>query len=128
LSAFVPHIAGLRRTLNFVIKFCLQKIWSQNLNKIRERRLINLAIEVRKKDKESTGSLLRRFSKRIQQSGILLQARRSRFYNKPKTKRQKKASALRREELRHQRVQMIKMGLLEEGELIPKDMIKIRKR
>lgn len=87
-----------------------------------------MAIEVRKKDKESTGSLLRRFSKKIQQSGILLQARRSRFYNKPKTKRQLKASALRREQLRGQRAYLLKMGLLEEGELIPKEKINIKKK
>lgn len=87
-----------------------------------------MAIEVRKKDKESTSSLLRRFSRRVQQSGVLLHARRSRFYNKPKTRRQMKASALRREELRKQRRSLIKLGLLEEGQMIPKDKIKIKKR
>ena len=86
-----------------------------------------MAIEVRKKDRESTGSLLRRFSRRVQQSGVLLRARRSRFYQKPKTKRQSKASALRREQLRAQRSDMMKMGLLEEGQMIPKDKIKIKK-
>ena len=87
-----------------------------------------MAIEVRKKDKESTGSLLRRFSRRVQQSGVLLRARKGRFYKKPKTRRQMKASALRREELKEQRVELIKLGLLEEGELIPKELIRIRKK
>lgn len=86
-----------------------------------------MAIEVRKKDRETTGSLLRRFSRRVQQSGILLRARRSRFYTKPKTRRQMKASALRREQLRRQRTELIKLGLLEEGQMIPKDKIKIKK-
>ncbi len=86
-----------------------------------------MAIEVRKKDKESTSSLLRRFSRRVQQSGVLLNARRSRFYKKPKTKRQAKASALRREQLRSQRKHLLKMGLIEEGQMIPKEMIKIKK-
>ncbi len=86
-----------------------------------------MAIEVRKKDRETTGSLLRRFSRRVQQSGVLLRARRSRFYAKPKTKRQQKASALRREQLRGQRKEMIKLGLLEEGQMIPKDKIRIKK-
>lgn len=86
-----------------------------------------MSIEVRKKDKESTGSLLRRFSRRVQQSGVLLRARRGRFYAKSKTKRQMKASALRREQLRSQRKELIKLGLLEEGQMIPKDKIKIRK-
>ncbi|OGZ33405.1 MAG: hypothetical protein A2Y98_03740 [Candidatus Portnoybacteria bacterium RBG_19FT_COMBO_36_7] len=87
-----------------------------------------MAIEVRKKDKESTGSLLRRFSRRVQQSGVLLRARRVRFFQKEKTKRQVKASALRRQELRKQRVHLLKLGLIEEGEMIPKDKIKLKKR
>jgi len=87
-----------------------------------------LAIEVRKKDKETTGSLLRRFTRRVQQSGVLIRARRGRFYEKPKTKRQEKESALRRQELRHQRAHLIKLGLLEEGQMIPKDKIRIKKR
>lgn len=86
-----------------------------------------MAIEVRKKDRETTGSLLRRFSRRVQQSGVLLHARRSRFFNKAKTKRQMKASALRREQLRHQRAELIKLGLLEEGQMIPKDKIRLKK-
>jgi ribosomal protein S21 len=90
--------------------------------------LIILAIEVRKKDKESTGSLLRRFSRRVQQSGVLLRARKGRFYQKSKTRRQMKASALRRQELRKQRTELIKLGLLEEGQMIPKDKIRFKKR
>lgn len=86
-----------------------------------------MAIEVRKKDKESTGSLLRRFSRRVQQSGVLLRARKNRFYQKPKTRRQMKASALRRQELRKQRAELIKLGLLEEGQMIPKDKIRFKK-
>lgn len=85
-----------------------------------------MAIEVRRKEKEPVGSLLRRFTRRVQQSGVLLNARRGRFYQKPKTKRQIKASALRREQLRIQRREMIKEGLLEEGQLIPKDQIKLK--
>jgi len=86
-----------------------------------------MAVGVRRKEKEPVGSLLRRFTRRVQQSGVLLNARRSRFYNKPKTKRQVKASALRREQLRAQRKDMMKMGLLEEGQLIPKDKIRLKK-
>lgn len=86
-----------------------------------------MSVEVRRKEKEPVGSLLRRFTRRIQQSGVLLNARRSRFYRKQKTKRQTKSSALRREQLRAQRKEMMKMGLLEEGQLIPKDKIKLKK-
>ncbi len=86
-----------------------------------------MVVEVRRKEKEPVGSLLRRFTRRVQQSGVLLNARQARFYRKPKTKRQVKASALRREQLRSQRREMMKMGLLEEGQLIPKDKIRLKK-
>ena len=86
-----------------------------------------MAVEVKRKEKEPVGSLLRRFTRRVQQSGVLLNARKARFYRKPKTKRQIKSSALRREQLRGQRREMLKMGLLEEGQLIPKDKIKLKK-
>ena len=86
-----------------------------------------MAIEVRKKEREPVGSLLRRFTRRVQQSGVLLSARKGRFYQKPKTKRQTKASALRREQLRSQRREMMKEGTLEEGQLIPRELIKIKK-
>ncbi|MBI4709234.1 MAG: 30S ribosomal protein S21 [Candidatus Portnoybacteria bacterium] len=85
-------------------------------------------MEVRKKQKESTGSLLRRFSRRVQQSGVLLRARRQRFYKKPKTKLQEKQSALRATQLRRQRVKLMKLGLLEEGQLIPKELLKFEKK
>jgi len=86
-----------------------------------------MAIEVKRKEKEPVGSLLRRFTRRVQQSGVLLSARKGRFYQKPKTKRQTKASALRREQLRSQRREMMKAGTLEEGQLIPKELIRIKK-
>ena len=87
-----------------------------------------MPIEVRRKEKEPVGSLLRRFTRRVQQSGVLINARKSRFYKKKKTKRLIKSSALRREQLRAQRKEMINMGLLEEGQLIPKEQIKIIKK
>ena len=39
-----------------------------------------------------------------------------------------KESALRRQELRKQRAHLMKLGLLEEGEMIPKDKIKLKRR
>ena len=86
-----------------------------------------MAVEVKRKDRETTGSLLRRFTRRVQQSGVLMTARKGRFYQKPKTRRQKKNSALRREQLRSLRRDMLKAGLIEEGQLIPKEQIKLKK-
>lgn len=83
-----------------------------------------MAIEVKRKEKETVGSLLRRFSRRVQQSGVLLRVRKARFYEKPKTKREKKESALRRQELRKLREELIKAGQLQEGEMIPQEKIR----
>ena len=74
-------------------------------------------VEVRKRDNESTESLLRRFSKRVQQSGVLLRAKKRRFYEAPKNKRAMRSDALRRKTIRDQREQLRKLGKLEEFDL-----------
>lgn len=71
-----------------------------------------MPIEVRKKEKETSQNLLRRFTRRIQQSGVLLRARRSRFYVPELTKRQKKLSALRRMVTQKEREKLYKLGKL----------------
>lgn len=71
-------------------------------------------IEVRKKENESTGSLLRRFSKKVQQSGLLLQARSSRFTEKVQSREERKKSALRRNEIVAEKERLRKLGKLEE--------------
>ncbi|MBI4812778.1 30S ribosomal protein S21 [Candidatus Falkowbacteria bacterium] len=83
-----------------------------------------MSIEVTKRDREPTGSLLRRFVRRVQQSRVLLDARTKRFYLKDKTRRQTKESALRREELKKLREKLFKAGQVNEGELIPKEKIR----
>lgn len=49
---------------------------------------------------ESFESLLRRFNKQVQQSGILSEVRRREFYEKPSVKRKKKEAAKRRKSAR----------------------------
>lgn len=71
-------------------------------------------IEVRRKDKESFGALLRRFTRRVQTSGLLKEARKTRFYAKPATKIKKRESALRRLSKRRERNRLEKLGKLEE--------------
>ena len=56
--------------------------------------------EVKVGDKESFESLLKRFNKRVQQSGILAQVRRREHYEKPSVKRKRKAAAKRRKTAR----------------------------
>ena len=50
--------------------------------------------EVKKEPKESIGSVLRRFSERVKKSGILEEAKESRWYKKPKTKRERRQTAI----------------------------------
>ncbi|MEA2097720.1 MAG: hypothetical protein U9P70_01420 [Patescibacteria group bacterium] len=71
-------------------------------------------IEVKKKDNESIGSLLRRFSKKVQQSGLLLQARSSRFKDKNLSRTERRKTALRRNEITIEKEKLRKFGKLEE--------------
>lgn len=72
-----------------------------------------MPVEVRKRERESVQGLLRRFSKRIVQSGVLVRARRGRFYISPLTKRQKRIGALRRQKASKERERLYKLGKLE---------------
>ena len=54
---------------------------------------------------ESFDSLLRRFNKKVQQSGILAELRRREHYEKPSIKKKKKALAARKRMLKKMRKQ-----------------------
>ena len=69
-------------------------------------------VEVRKRDGETTGAMLRRFTRRVQQSGILIRARRERFYVPAPTKRVVRDGALRRIKLTKERTRLDKLGKL----------------
>lgn len=73
-----------------------------------------MAIEVKRKERETAQSLLRRFTRHMQQSGILVRARRTRFYEAPKSKRQKRLDALRRVKISKEKEKLRKAGKLEE--------------
>ena len=70
-----------------------------------------MALEVKKQERESSQSLIRRFTKRVQQSGILLRARKNRFYKRQKSKKMRKKGALRREKLKKEYEKLKKLGL-----------------
>ena len=53
-------------------------------------------VEVRLAEDEGFDSLLRRFNKRVQQDGVLAEARRRQHFEKPSIRRKKKAAAKRR--------------------------------
>ncbi len=75
--------------------------------------------EVKRKRGESFESMLRRFQRRIIQSGRLLQAKKVRFHARDKSKTARKESALRRLELRAKREYLIRTGKLREEDLMP---------
>ncbi len=70
-----------------------------------------MPLEVEKQDRESTQGLIRRFTKAIKKSGILKEARRRRFFQRPLSQRSKKDAALRRERLKEDFKKKEKLGL-----------------
>lgn len=51
-------------------------------------------VEVKRKQNESTGSLMRRFNRFVQQSGVLVKAKKSQFREKTMTERKEKNAAI----------------------------------
>lgn len=51
---------------------------------------------VRKDEKESLENMIRRFNKKVQQSGVLGVARRKKFFEKPLSKREQREIAIRK--------------------------------
>lgn len=69
-------------------------------------------IQVTKKDKaESTESLIRRFSRKVQQSGILITAKENQYFEKPLSKRDRRIKAISRRARRAEKVKRLKLGL-----------------
>ncbi|TMB89328.1 MAG: 30S ribosomal protein S21 [Chloroflexi bacterium] len=56
--------------------------------------------EVKVSDHESFETALKRFNRKLQQDGILAEARRREHYEKPSVKRKRKAAALQRKAAR----------------------------
>lgn len=71
-------------------------------------------VEVRRKEGETTGAMLRRFTRRVQQSGILIRARKMKFYEHKPSRRAVRERALRRIEVNKERSRLEKLGKLEE--------------
>lgn len=68
-------------------------------------------IKVARKDsKESLENLLRRFSRRVQQSGVVAVAKQSEFFEKPISKPDRRRKAIVRRERKAQKVKMMKFG------------------
>ena len=75
-------------------------------------------IEVRKREKETAESLIRRFNKRIQQSRVLAKARRSRFRLEDKNRNEKRTDALYKVKIRKEIDKLKKFGRFDEQSLV----------
>lgn len=73
-----------------------------------------MAIEIKRRKGESFEAMMRRFHRRLQLSGTILQAKKVRFLRKDENKNRKKDSALRRLEIKAKREYLIKTGQLVE--------------
>lgn len=70
--------------------------------------------EVKRKKGETFEALIRRFGKKIQQSGRLIQSRKIRYYESKRSKTAIRAAAARREEIKEKREYLKKIGKLVE--------------
>jgi len=70
--------------------------------------------EVKRKKNETFESLVRRFHKKLQQSGRLIQSRKIKFFERDKSRTAIKKDALRRKEIGKQREYLKKIGKLKE--------------
>ncbi len=73
-----------------------------------------MALEIKKQERETSQSLIRRFGKAVKESGILVRARKTRFKLRKKSPEAKKKGALRREQARKEYDRIKKLGLKEE--------------
>lgn len=69
-------------------------------------------VEVKRKDNESFENLLRRFNRKVQQSGVLIRARKTRFFEPGKSRNLLRSAAQRRAEMKVQRDELKKIGKL----------------
>lgn len=69
-------------------------------------------MEVRKKEGESAASLVYRFSKKVQHSGILREARKRRFTSRDANRNKRRVLALKREKKKVEFENKKKLGLI----------------
>jgi small subunit ribosomal protein S21 len=69
-------------------------------------------IQVNRKDsKESLENLLRRFNRKVQQSGVMYTVKQAQYFEKPLSKRERRQKAIVRRARKAVKLQKIKLGL-----------------
>jgi ribosomal protein S21 len=71
-----------------------------------------MTLEVKKKEKENVQNLVKRFTKAVQKSGILIRAREKMYRDRNISEEKKKRKALRREEMKKYYQKLEKLGKL----------------
>ena len=69
-----------------------------------------MALQVVKKEKETSQNLVHRFTKTVRQSGVLLQVRKGQFHKRAKSALAKKRSALRKVKSRLAKIKADKLA------------------
>jgi ribosomal protein S21 len=69
---------------------------------------------VKKKENESVESLLRRFSRKVQQNRVLINARKTMFKEKIPNRNKRRQSAVYKNKARKRREKLVKLGIIEE--------------
>lgn len=68
-------------------------------------------IQVTRKDsKESLENMLRRFTRKVQQSGVVTRAKQNQYFEKPMSKRDRREKAIVRRERKALKMKKIKLG------------------
>lgn len=68
-------------------------------------------IQVTKKDaKEPLENLMRRFTRKVQQSGVLAEAKMAQYFEKPLSKRDRRTKAIIRKERKVQKFKKLRLG------------------
>ena len=74
-------------------------------------------IQVRKRDREAPESLIRRFSRRVQQSGVLQRVRKMRFRLEEKSRTKRRDEAIYKVRIRKEINRLKKLGKFDEDAL-----------
>ena len=68
--------------------------------------------EIKRKERKTNQALIRRFTKRLRDSGVLINAKKSQFRERPKSAQMKKRAVLRKLEIRKEYEKKSKLGAI----------------
>ena len=71
-----------------------------------------MPVKVIKKEGESASAMMYRFTKKIQQGGVLKEAKKRRFHERPKNRNKRRVLALKRETKKEEMLYKKRWGLL----------------